>query len=427
MKPDLKKLTICIVDTGLCLHLAEKLSHSFGRVLYHIPDSNTFQTPNIEQIGTGIEGVERILNLFEYIHVNPEERNVNMFFFTYIGMSWLQDHLRELGYPVGGSGFSDLVELDREKFLKELTKAGLPVAPYKVIKGIDKLRGYLENYDGPMPLHIKISKYRGLMESMKYEGLEDIDPFFDDLSCRLGAYKDQLRFIVQEHIKSKCEIGMDSLCLDGESPEEALTGIEGKDSWFIGSFGKINDILRTISEKMKALYAKLGISGHRSNEVRITEGGKAFPIDETIRVPIPPGALFPEILEDDNYAQALWDIANGRLPVLKSKATHGALIIMKSSWYGEKHPLVVRYPKTLASYLRFRNYCIDEGVTKIIPNDNDADFCEVVAIGKSAEEAMTLCVERAEQVKGYQVKYETNCLCEAMEAVANAAKFGFKL
>jgi hypothetical protein len=422
MKVDLKTKTLLIVDTGLCTHLAEKLAKTFGTVLYYIPNDQTFPTPNIEQIGTGIKGVTRIFDLYDHIHADPEERTVDCFFFTYIGMAGLQNHLRELGYPVAGAGYSDIVELDRELFLKELKKAGLPVSPYKVVKGISKLRVYLENYDGPMPLHIKISKYRGLMESMKYEGIEDIEPFFDDLACRLGAYKEKLKFIVQEHIKSKCEIGMDSLCLDGKHPEEALQGIEGKDSWFIGRFCKIFDILKSVGEKMEGVYAKLGFNGHHSNEVRITADGEAFPIDETNRVPIPPGAGIPEILEDDNYAQCLWDIADDKMPVFKAKASHVALIIMKSPWYGDKHPLVVRYPKELAPFLRFRNYCIDEGITKIIPNDNDADFCEVIATGKSAEEAMKLCIERAEQVKGYQVYFNSNCLCEAMEAVEQAKK-----
>lgn len=421
----LKNKTICIIGTGLDLHLVQSLVPYFKDVLYYLPDSDTFQLPDKEQIGTGILGVTRILDLHEHIHVDPKERDVDLFFFPYIGESGLQEHLRDMGYAVAGSGFSDIMELDRVLFNKTLKKVGLPVAPTEYIKGVDNLRKHLE---GKTDLYIKISKYRGLMETMHYEDSEDIDSFFDDLSCKLGVYRDKITFIVQKPIKSECEVGMDSFNLDGEHPKNSLVGIEIKDSGYLCKvFKDMPAILQTVAGKMAPVYDKLGYQGLHSNEVRITANGEAYPIDETCRMPIPPGELFPEMYEPGNFAQALWDIGNGKMPVLNPAAKYGAELIMKSSWYGEKHTLTVRFPKEIAQFVKLRNYCIVDGSYKVIPNDNDGDFGAVVATGNTPDEAISLCLERAKLVKGYRVTYENGVFDDAKKAFEASAKWGIAL
>src|SRR5512138_29010 len=158
MKTDLKSKTVCVVDTGLALHLAQVLARSFGTVLYYLPDSDAYPTVERDEIGTGIEGVTRIYDLYEHIHVDEAERDVDLFFFPDIGFAGMQNHLLELGYAVAGSLYSDIMELDKEKFYKTLGKVGLPVAPTEKVVGTEALRAHLKKHQNVV---VKISKHRG--------------------------------------------------------------------------------------------------------------------------------------------------------------------------------------------------------------------------------------------------------------------------
>ena len=161
-KVDLSKKTVCVIDTGLTTHIAQLLAKSFGRTLYHIPDSDAFKKTNKAQIGTGIPGVEKVKDLFNVVQVDQTNRIVDLFIFTDVSMVDLQKHLKALGYPVVGCFDSYQMELDKLFFYQTLESLGLPVAPYEVVEGIDELREKLEaRKDFPCYIKLVNQEYRG--------------------------------------------------------------------------------------------------------------------------------------------------------------------------------------------------------------------------------------------------------------------------
>jgi hypothetical protein len=422
---NLKNKSILIVDTGLATHMAQVMARSFGKVFYFIPDSDAYPETDRDEIGCGIPSVERVHDIYEHIHVDPAERDVDLFFFTDTGFSGLQNLLLEMGYNVAGSLYSDLMELDKDKFYRTLAKIGLPVAPTTKIVGVANLRKHLQKHTEVV---VKISKHRGLTETRKVCDYGDAEPWLDDMEANLGMKKDDQIFLVQEMIESECETGMDSLCLDGQHPDNSMMGIEAKDAGYFGCVvKKYPAIIQDINDKMAPIYKKLGYQGMHSNELRITKDGVAYSIDETCRMPSPPGELFFEMYEDNNFAQAIWDLGEGTMPTLKPKAKYGAEIILTSEWYGKGHWLKVSFPKEIEQFVKLKNFCIRDGEYWVIPNDNDGYIGAVVAIGDDPDKVMALCLEYAEQVKGYKVVYSHDVFCDIKESCEAAAKHGIKI
>ena len=428
MKTDLKKLTICLVDSGLSTHYAAVMARSYGNVIYYLPDSDSYKKTNRATIGTGIHGVEVVDDdtFFEYVDEGPGNK-IDLFFFPDLGFRGLQDHLRNLDYPIAGSGFSDILETDKLFFYKTLQKAGLPVAPFELVKGLDALRENLGKQKGPVYVKLRDQRYRGITETFKCDDADAVDPVLDDIACTVSD-KDDIEFVVQHPIESKCEIGIDTLCLDGEYPQNSIVGIEGKDSWYIGRvFHAFPEILNPFMDKMAPVHKKLGCSGMYSTEKRITEDGTVYGLDLTERMPSPPGELFPEMYEDGNFAQAIYDLAHDTLPELKPKAKCGVELIITSEWYGKGNRIKVGFPPEIARWVKLKNYCIIDGAAWVLPNDNENYLGAVVAIGDTLEEAAKLANDYAAKIKAYKLVFEDNVIDASKKSRDNAATFGIKL
>src|SRR6516164_8582044 len=96
---------ICLHDYGLFASWALKLKEYFGRVLYYCPFKSGFPKSQLYAIGTGLEGVERVVDFWDHI------QDVDIFFFPDIYDADLQEHLRELGFPVWGAGKGEELEI----------------------------------------------------------------------------------------------------------------------------------------------------------------------------------------------------------------------------------------------------------------------------------------------------------------------------
>jgi hypothetical protein len=425
---NLKDKTLCIIDTGLSTHYAVTMAKSYGHVVYHIPDSDSYKHDYRAKIGTGLEGVEVVDEdtLCEYIDEGPGGK-IDLFFFPDLGFRGQQEHLRNLGFPVAGSGFSDIMETDKYKFYQTLKKLGLPVAPFELVKGVDNLRKNLEKQTQPVYVKLRDQRYRGITETFRCEDAEDVEPVLDDIACSVSD-KEGVEFVVQQTIKSKCEIGIDTLCLDGEYPQNSLVGIEGKDSWYIGRiFYDFPKILQPFMDKMAPVFKKLGCAGMYSTEKRIEESGTVNGLDLTLRKPSPPGALLPELYEDGNFAEAINDLAHGKLPKLRPKAKCGIQLILTSEWYKGGHKIKVGFPNEIARWVKLKNYYEKDGIAWVLPNDNDGYLGSVVAIGDTLEETAKLINEYASKIRAYKLSFEDNVLDASSKSRDKAAVFGINL
>ena len=204
MDNDLKSKCIFVVDYGLFASWALKLTEYFGRVLYFCPWKAGFPKSQQFSIGTGLEGVERVTNFWDHI----EEADI--FFFPDVYDGDLQEHLRDLGYPVWGSGKGEELELLRwqtKMFLKK--DLHLPVQPVERIIGITDLREFLLENENK---YVKISLLRGDFETFHHTTYNLSEPILDDIESKLGPYKFQKEFIVEDAIDEAIEVGYDQGC-----------------------------------------------------------------------------------------------------------------------------------------------------------------------------------------------------------------------
>src|SRR5580692_8955528 len=108
MKP-VQDVVACVVDYGTFISVAEKLAETMKLVYYHSPYEKEYQDVRDCCIGTGLDQVIRLDDIFDSDILS----SVDLFVFPDIGFSGLQRHLKSLGKAVWGNSGADELELDR--------------------------------------------------------------------------------------------------------------------------------------------------------------------------------------------------------------------------------------------------------------------------------------------------------------------------
>lgn len=302
---NLSDRTCCVIDNGLFLPIARRMARDFGRVLYYSPCERSF--PSVAQclIGDGFPDIERITTPWDH------KNEVDLFVFPDVGFGALQVELIEQGKLVWGSRKADELELSRGKFLETLMNTALPVPKYRMIRGLTALCDYLK---GEEDKYVKISRFRGDMETLHYRSWAEDESTLDAIAVKLGPLKEQMPFYVFEPINTKIEDGVDSYCIDGQWPSLCVHGMEAKDKAFLGAIQKFSDLpeeVRVVNDEFGPVLAEYGYRGFFSSEVRITKEGESFFIDPTCRAGSPPSQSMTELF--DNFSQIVWEGAAGNL------------------------------------------------------------------------------------------------------------------
>ena len=219
MQMNYKSKSVCVVDMGLFVELAIKLSESFGQVYYNSPWQEAFPSSRQTEVGEGLAEVDRIDNIHDIIN------DVDLFVFPDIYFGETQAYLRGIGKRVFGSGLGDELEIYRDDAKKHFKELGIPQGNYEIIKGMDKLKSFLKNHKDQW---VKIDKTRGDSETFKAENYELIEPRLLELEHLLGPKKDEMIFIVEEDLKDTLDLAIDTYCIDGQYPTSALLGMEEK-------------------------------------------------------------------------------------------------------------------------------------------------------------------------------------------------------
>ena len=363
MTDDLSSKTVCIVDNGLFVGLALKLAESFGRVLYFEEWETAFPTFDKATIGDGFKRVERCNDIWKV------KNEVDCWIFPDIGRSGLQLELEQQGYPVWGSRNGDSIERNREKFMRLVEEAGLEVAPFIVIVGLTDLRKWLQTNEDK---YIKISKFRGSLETFHWRSYREDSTELDLWALRFGPLQDLVRFLVFDAIETDLEIGGDTFCIDGQWPDLMLHGLECKDEGYLSSVTKRTDMPESIQDVMEAFGPILGKERYRncwSMEIRVA-GDKAFFIDGTARFGIPSWKSQSEAWS--NFAEIIWAGAHGELvqPIPSCKHTAEVLLVAKGE---EKTWRTVDFPEELRPWLSCGNCCEVDGRVCFSPEERFGD------------------------------------------------------
>jgi len=407
---DLKDLTIYIYDYGLFASWALKLKEYFGRVLYFCPFKSGFPKSTQFAIGTGLEGVERVVDFWDHVH------EADIFFFPDVYDGDLQEQLREMGYPVWGAGKGEELELYRWQ-TKQLLKKDLhlPVQPVERIIGMDDLRAHLANTENK---YVKISMLRGDFETFHHINYNLSEPLLDEIEHKIGPYKFSKEFIVEDAIDNAVEIGYDGWTIDGLYPGFALQGYEIKDVSYIGSirpYDKLPPPLLEVNEKLSPLFAAYNYRGFWSSELRVATDGKPYLTDPCCRAGSPPSELYQEVYS--NWGDIIWAGAHGEITTPEVAGKFGVEVLIHSQW-ADLNWQALYFPPELRPNVKLRNLCQVEDIWYVAPQTVGLpEIGAVVAVGDSLLGAIKKVKEVCEQISGYMVDLPVKTLMDALEQV----------
>jgi hypothetical protein len=408
--------TACVIDTGLFLNVAKRLTKDFERVLFHNPVCEGFPTINQGIIGRGIPGIEKVEDIWSI------KDEVDLWVFPDINMSPLQLELESQGRAVWGSRRGDSLELNRPLFHKTIRQLGLEVSKYVSIEGLAKLREHLKNEENK---YLKISKYRGSLETFHWRDWVHDEGFLDVLAVRFGPAKEIIPFLVFDAIDTPLEIGADTYCVDGQWPGTMVNGVEIRERGFLGSVTKRDNMPDQIKEVLDAFGRVLGKHRYRnqfSMEVRVLDG-RGFFTDPCCRAPMP--ASSSQLSLWSNFGQIVMDGAIGILTEPEPTAKYAAEVMIKGRG-GDDEWTVVELPTELDEHVNFTYYG-QNGREFWFPSGicHGDDLGWLVATGDTIEQVIDSLHELVDKLPdGLDV--DTSSMVDALKELGDAEATGIE-
>lgn len=407
--------TILIRDRGLFVGFAIAMTRYFGRVLYNVPNESAFPTPHLSVIGDGFDKIEVVKDLWPWVV------EADCIAFPDVGMVGMQKYCRYWDKPVWGSGEASKLELNRIYFKERQEALGMKVRPYKVIRGVNNLRVFLDD----MPeAYVKISKYRGLTETYHHDDMAKTELWLENLTAQLGPLRDHLNFIVEEPIDAVVETGLDTFCVRGKYPKVAVQGIEAKDKGYIGTVTPWVELPKQLTTIASQLTPDLGdYANFLSLEVRITENGDAFLTDPSCRHASPAGECLLELI--GNLGEVVWGGAHGELvePEYTAKYSMQAIVDHpedKMEWRA------ARIPQEVGDWFKPYFACRIDGATYFVPVPTKGfeTAGSVVATGDTLDDCLETLKERASLLEEAGLVVHTTSLAEVLESIKEEEKAG---
>lgn len=396
--------------SGSYTHIAEALVGQVRQVYYFCPWDSGFPITRNVLPGVGLPGIIRIDDPFSTLEA------FDWAVFTDVGAGGLQEDLRRLDIPVCGSGEGSILERDRWHLRTLAQAAGIQVAEAELVHGIDELREVLQEAG---PCFVKMSYFRGEMETYKHRSWFQSEIWLNELTLRLGPAGKVIDFIVEEPIEGKpcVEVGFDTYYADG-FPEKCLWGYEVKDAGFVGFTTPLPDPLLDLQKKTGSMLEGYDYKGPISAEFRVTPDG-AFLIDITARFGSPPSEIQSKLTE--NFAEVLYGVATGERVGPIYSAPIAAQVVMKSEW-AEEHALGLEIENM--DRVALHGHCQIQKKDYVVSPANLQEFAGAVGWGETTEEAVKAATTAAEGVRGYQVSFNAGALEEAQEIVETGRELG---
>lgn len=418
---DLSAYKILQIDYGNDISVAQRLARDFGTVFYWGGPyvTNSFPVHNPMDIGNN---VPNIIKVKEWIEAYDEADAV---IFSDSMEPALQSWMRNNGKPVFGCGYADRLEHDRLLIKQTIKDLGLPVGPYNVAEGLDELEELLK---GARDKFVK-SQLRGNSETWKHIDWRLSKRQIKKMRHEMGLYENREIYVMEDILDPLCEFGYDGFIVDGRYVHASLCGIEKKDCCYLGRFIPyqwLPEQIRLVNDKLAPIFNDMGYNGHYSNEIILTKDKRGFLLDNTCRLPSPPGELMLEAYT--NYSEIIWDIAHGRMPVVEYKHEWGAQVIIKSS-IAEEDPSPILVPEEFKNNVKIKNLSIDEdGTWYFVPSAGLGlkEIGSIVFTGNSEAEVIKGVEEIAESIQGFDISVDTDKLYEIRKDLAKLAKAGVK-
>lgn len=388
MKP-VEDVTCCVVDYGTFLCVAEKLAETMRQVYYYTPFSQEYQDVRDCIQGAGLDRVQRLDYIFDPDYFDE----IDVWVFPDIGYGDLQKFLRRQGKAVWGHFGASEIEVYRTLFLNTLREVGLPMVHNEVITGMTALNDYLRD---PANEHkwVKVNRFRQNMDTWEHRTYEESRLTLDSLAVIFGGAKEEIIFVVQDHIESDGEIGYDDRSIDGRYPSHSFTGYEKKNELYLGSLLAYSDLpegVRTVNDAIAPVLAGYGYRDWLATEIRMGRDRAPYFIDITPRMA---GQTMEHQLEScRNFADVVWQGANGVM--LDSDFEWTVAVEATLHYHSDtKDPTIVdewktlRIPDRVLRWVKLYHYCKIDGVYHF-PGKNTDEVGVVIGLGNTVLEALT--------------------------------------
>lgn len=413
---NLSEKTVCCVDNGLFVSIAQMLARSFGRVLYYSPWVNAFPKSNAMIIGDGLEDIERIKYPWDHLD------EVDLWVFPDVYFSDMQMELVRQGRRVWGARKGDALELHRSESKELLRELGLEVGNYAVLDGMEELRLYLMDHEN---VWVKVSLVRGDLETFHSINYELSKPKLDEVAHRLGAKATFAEFIVEDAIEDAVEVGYDGFTVDGQYPETSFFGFEIKDLGYVGMVKPYSRLPKPVLEVNAALaswFKRQQYRGFFSSELRITKDRTPYLIDPCARAGSPPSEVYQEMFS--NWAEILWQGAEGILVNPVPVAKYGVEAMIHSAW-ADKNWQALSIEDDARQWVKLRNHTRIDGKDYCVPQEVGLpEIGAVIGIGDTIMEAIEHLRDNASQVKGYFVEIKLDSIPDALAQIEKGADYG---
>lgn len=416
---DLSGFKILILDYGNNISFAIKMSESFGTVNYWAGPyvTNSFPTHNVEDIANNVPNLVKVK---EWASVYPE---VDAVAFCDSMEPALQHWMRANGMPVFGCGFADKLEHDRLYIKQTLTELGLPVGTYYTAHGLDQLEQILI---GAKNVYVKGS-IRGNGETWKHKNWQLTKRQFMKLKTEMGLYANRETYVVEEIIPAIGETGFDGFFVGNQFAPIGMCGVEVKDCCFLGRFVRyqlLPECIKSVTDKLSPIFEQMEYNGQHSNEIIISADKRGFLLDNSNRIPSPPGELMMEAIT--NYPEVVWEIAHGRVPNIQYEHQWGAQVIIKSDIAMEDDsPIIV--PDEFKKNVKIKNLSIDEdGTWYYVPAHGMGmkEIGSIIFTGNSPDEVIKGIKKIADSIEGFDISMNVESLHEAKKSIDKLIKVG---
>jgi hypothetical protein len=402
--PDLSRKTVLFHDlSGSFTHIAEAVVSQFGRTLYYSFYESALPSVRDYLPGVGLEGIERVTDFDDALE------RADLVVFTDVGRAGLQKRLREQGVAVWGAGLGSRLEQDRVALKTVLKECGLPVANWTLVRGLDALRDVLAAKDD---LYVKFSMFRSTLETYHHLSFFASQTWLDELGVKLGPWRDDAEFIVEEPIEGHAvEVGIDGFLVDGELLTPTLWGYEHKDLCYVGTTAEVPARLLDVQEHLSGVLQAVEYRGAFSIEVRVTEEAD-YLIDFTARFPSPPSEAQTVLIT--NLADIMWEGAHGRSIPPEYAAPYCAQLVLRSAW-GREHAVGLEVGRP--EHVRIHGHCRLNGTDYAVSPVQIEEFAGAVGLGNSVEDAIADAFDAAESVRGYQVQYDVGAFDKVLQCI----------
>ena len=403
-----------IIDTGFFVPLAERLAKE-AEVYYFCSWENGYPKFKDYCVGMGLDGVTKVDTIGEVLQMIDE---IDLWIFPDCYYGSLAKWLRDEGCLVWGMAETTWMEQDRYRLKEWMESEKMPLPEWGVSTGITELKENIED-----DRFIKISKFRGDMETLKNYSPEMSEQFYDELSVKLGGGKELMEFIDEEKVEGS-EWGTDMWTVNGEYPKYGIAGVEIKDQVYTGKVfltSLMPKPLTYVNEKLSKVFKQEQARGFVSTEVRIDKNMNPFVIDLTLRLPNPPYQAYLTMI--DNLLEVMYEGAKGNLVEPKFNSKYVAIAIMESE-FAENNWMPIDIPKNVKDWTMIMCSCKIDGVTYALPIYGLSEIGAVVGTGETLDEAVENCKKHAEKIKGYKLSIETLSFDEAKQTIDKGRKYG---